>query len=156
LGTALLLWARHSGGYAMGLNAAAVMTAMVLTIYPAFVISRQLLLWRLRPILSTLRPTHERITNLEESEAIRSQADRSIVTPISPARRRILRIATVVALAATLGAMIARAIDVYEPNQSKLLTLYQANANLPGLLNVASIVAFGFLIVIFGRTSSRR
>jgi hypothetical protein len=51
--------------------------------------------------------------------------------------------------------MIARAIDVYEPNQSKLLTLYLANANFSGLLNIVMIVAFGFLFATFGRVSSK-
>jgi hypothetical protein len=51
--------------------------------------------------------------------------------------------------------MISRAIDMYEPSQSKLLTLYLANANLYGLLNIVTIVAFGFLIAIFGRNANR-
>jgi hypothetical protein len=73
---------------------------------------------------------------------------------ISPTRRRIVRNAGVVAIAATFGGMIAGAIDMYEPNQSKLLTLYLANANLYGLLNIVTIFAFGVLLVTFGRNSS--
>jgi hypothetical protein len=152
LGAAESLWAYRSGRYAAGLNAVGVMIAVILSIYPAFVISRQLLLRRLRPILATLRPTNERITNLEERQAIQASA-----APISPAQRKIVRIASAVAIAATLGAMIARSIDLYmyEPNQSKLLTLYLANANLYGLLNIVTIVPFAFLIATFGRNSSR-
>jgi hypothetical protein len=150
LGTALSLWAYRSGYYAAGLNGVSAMIAMILSIYPAFVISRQLLLRRLRPILATLPPTNERITSLEERQAIQA-----IAVPISPTRRRIVKIASVVAMAGTLGVMIARAIDMYEPNQSKLLTLYLANANLYGLLNIVTIVAVGFLFVTVGRNSSQ-
>jgi hypothetical protein len=147
-GTALSLWAHRSGYYAAGLNAVIAVIVMILSIYPAFVVSRQLLLHRLRPILAGLSPTNDRITNLEERQAIQA-----ISAPISPAQRRIVRIAGVVTMAATLGTMIARAIDTYEPNQSKLLALWLANANLYGLLNIATIVAFGFSIVTFGRNS---
>jgi hypothetical protein len=42
-------------------------------------------------------------------------------------------------MAGNLGVMLARAI--YEPKQSKLLTLYLANANLHGLLNIVTVVA---------------
>jgi hypothetical protein len=150
LATALPFWAYRSGYYAAGLNGVSAVIAMILSIYPAFVISRRLLLRRLRPILATLPPTNERITSLEESQAIQAI---TIAAPISPTRRRIVRIASVVAMAGSLGVMIARAIDMYEPNQSKLLTLYLANANLHGLLNIATVVAFGFLFVTFGRNS---
>jgi hypothetical protein len=51
--------------------------------------------------------------------------------------------------------MISRAVDIYEPNQSKLLTLYLANANFLGIVNIVTIFAFGFLIVTFGRKSSQ-
>jgi hypothetical protein len=152
LGTALPLWAYRSDYHPAGLNGVSAMIAMILSIYPAFVISRQLLLRRLRPILATLPPTNERITSLEVRQAMQAIAK---PISISPARRRIIRIASVVVIAGTFGGMIARAIDVYEPNQSKLLTLYLANANLYGLLNIAMIVAFGVLFVTFGCNSSQ-
>lgn len=152
LATVVSLWASRSGYSAVGLSGVVVAIAMIVSIYPAFVMSRQILLRRLRPILDALPPTNERITNLEERQAIRTKAS---ATPISPARRRIVRIASVVAMVATFGAMISRAIDVYEPSQPKLLALYLANANLYGLLNVVTIVAFGFLIAIFGRNTNR-
>ena len=155
LGTALWSWAYRSGHFGAGLgglSAVIAMVAMILSIYPAFVVSRQLLLRRLRPILATLSPTSERITNLEARQAIQANSP----TPMSPTRRRIVRVAGAVAMAAALGAMISRAFDAYEPNQSKLLTLYLANANLSGILNIATVVAFGFLFVTFGRNSSSR
>ena len=150
LGTALSLWAYRSGYHAAGLNGVSAMIAMILSIYPAFVISRQLLLRRLRPVLATLPPTNERITSLEVRQAMQA-----IAKPISPTRRRIVRLASVGAIACALAAMIARAIDMYEPNQSKLLALYLANTNLYGLLNIVMIVALGVLFVTFGRNSSQ-
>jgi hypothetical protein len=153
LGTALSLWAYRSGHYAPGLGGVSAVIAIMLAIYPALVISRHVLLHRLRPILATLPPTSERITSLEEREAIRAVA-KSAAT-ISPLRRRIVRIASLVAVAATLLGMIDRAMDIYQPNQSKLLTLYLANATLLGLLNIVTIVAFGFLFIVIGRNSSR-
>ena len=151
LGMALSLWAHRAGYYASGLDGVSAMLAMMLSIYPAFLLSRQLLLHRLRPILVTLPPMSERITSLEERQAIQATPP----VPISTTRRRIVQICGVIGVVATLGGMISRAIDVYEPNQSKLLTLYQENANVHGIVNIVTIVAFGFLFVIFGRKSSQ-
>jgi hypothetical protein len=150
LGTAVSLWAYRSGYSAAGLNGVIATIAVMVSIYPAFLISRQLLLRRLRPILATLPSTNERITSLEARQAIQA-----VAVPISPTRRRIVRIASLLVMVATPGIMIARAIDIYQPNQSKLLTLYLANANLSGLLNIATIVAFGFLFATFRRASSK-
>lgn len=147
-GTALSLWAHRSGYYTAGLSGVIAVIVTVLSIYPAFVISRQFLLRRLRPILAGLSPSNDRITNLEEQRAIRA-----ISAPLSPGRRRIAIIAGVVTMAATLGAMIVRAIDSYEPGQSKWLALWLANANFSGILNTATIVAFGFVIVNLVRNS---
>ncbi len=147
-GTALSLWAHRSGYFTAGLSGVIAAFAMIISLCSALVISRQLLLHRLRPILAGLSPTNDRITSLEERQAVQA-----ISAPISPTQRRIVRIAGVVTIAATLGAMIVRAIDTYEPNQSKLLALWLANANLLGLLNIATIVAFGFSVVTFGRNS---
>ena len=152
LGTALAFWAYRSGYYVPGLNGLSVIIAMLLSSYPAVAISRHVLLHRL---CVTLPPTNERITRLEERQAIQALAKAEPAATISPMRRRIVRIASIVAMAATVAGMIARAIDAYEPNQPKFLALYLANANLYGLLNIVTIVAFGFLLVTFGRSSSR-
>ncbi len=149
LGAALSLWMYRY--YRPGLVGIGAMISMMLSIYPAFVLSRQLLLRRLRPILATLPPTSERITSLEERQAIQAVSQ----APISPIRRRIVRVAAVVAMTAALGAMISRAIDMYEPTRSELLTLYLANTNLSGILNIVTIVAFGLVFVAFGRNSSQ-
>jgi hypothetical protein len=147
-GTALSLWAHRSGSYTAELSGVLAAIATILSVYPAFVISRQLLLRRLRPILAGLSPSSDRITNLEERRAIRA-----ISAPLSPGRRRIAIIAGVVTMAATLGAMIVRAIDTYQPDQPELLALWSANANLYGVFNIATIVAFGFAIVNLVRNS---
>jgi hypothetical protein len=151
LGMALSFWAYRAGYHASGMSGVSAMLSMLLSIYPAFLLSRQLLLHRLRPILATLPPTSERITRLEESQALQATPP----VPISATRRRIVQICGAIAVVSTIGAMISRAIDMYEPNQSKLLTLYLANANLFGLVNIVTIVAFGFLFVTFGRQSSQ-
>ncbi len=152
-GTAVAVWARGSGHFAPGLDGVIAMLAMTFSIYPAFVISRHVMLHRLRPVLATLAPTNERITSLEERQAI--QAIARTAAPISPLRRKIVRGAGAFTIAGTLGAMIARAVDMYDASQSKLLTLYLADANLSGLLNIVTIVAMGFLFVSFGRNSRR-
>jgi hypothetical protein len=149
LGVALSLWA-HRAGFS-GLDVVTAMIAMTLAIYPAFLLSRQLLLHRLRPILATLPPTSERITGLEERRAIQATPP----VPISATRRLIVKACGVVAVVGTLGGMISRAVDMYEPSQSKLLTLYLANANFLGIVNIVTIFAFGFLFVTFGRKSSQ-
>jgi hypothetical protein len=151
LGTAFWIWAYGRGYYGPGLVGISAMISIMLSIYPAFVLSRQLLLRRLRPILATLPLTSERITSLEERQAIQTVPP----APISPTRQTIVRVAAVVAMAAALGAMVSRAIDMYEPTQSELLTLYLANTNLSGILNIVTIVAFGFVFVTFGRNSSQ-
>ena len=151
LGMAFSLWASRAGYYASGLDGVRGMIAMMLSIYPAFLLSRQLLLHRLRPILAGLPPTNELITSLEERQAIQATPP----VPISTTRRGIVKICSVVAVVSTLGGMISRAIDMYEPNQSKLLTLYLANANSYGIVSIVTIVACGLLFVTFGHKSSQ-
>ena len=147
LGTALSLLAHRSGYYTAGLTGMIAVVAMILSIYPAFVISRSLLLHRLGPILAGSPRTSHRITALEERQAFQS-----IIVPISPTRRKIVSIASAVTIAATVGVIISRAVDIYEPNQPKLLALWLANANLQGLLSIVTIVAFVAVIVTFGRS----
>jgi hypothetical protein len=156
-GAALSLWSYRSGFHAPGLDGFIAMLAMVLSIYPAFfVISRQVLLRRLRPILATLPPTDERITSREEREAMEAIAKAEPAATLSPARRRIVTITGLLAIAGPLAGMISRAIDMHAANQSKLLTFYLANANFYGLLNIVTIVAMGFLSVNSQRNANRK
>lgn len=88
-----LLWAHRSGYHAPGLNGVLAVIVVTLSAYAAMLISRQLLLFRLRPILATLLPTNERITNLEERQA---WAHAAPAATLSPARRKVVRIACIV------------------------------------------------------------
>ncbi|MGZ3409716.1 MAG: hypothetical protein ACXU80_05095 [Xanthobacteraceae bacterium] len=146
LGAGSLLWAYRSG-YG-GLSSLVVTIVLIVSAYLALLISRQLLLSRLRPILSVLPPTNERITRVEESAAI---AKGSSAVIIGPARQRIAQIASVVGTVATVGLLISRAIDAQEANQSIWLAFFKANANSTGLFSIVAIVGFGFVFFSFGR-----
>ncbi len=147
-----LLLAHISGFQFRGVSVVLPMIMIVVSAYAAMLISRRLLLFRLRPTLDTLTPSNERITNLEERQAIAMAAT---TAKLSPARRRVIRIASAVAVAGTLGSMISRTVDAYEVNHSMLLALYDANANILGLLNVAAIVALAFAFRYYGRDENR-
>jgi hypothetical protein len=122
------------------------------SLYPALLISRQLLLFQLRPILAIFPRTNERITNLEARQAIGKAA---LPLTVSPTRRRVVRIACVVVWLATLGEAVSRTIDMYEINQSLLFALYDATVSFSGALNVMAIVGFVFVFATFGRDRSR-
>ena len=66
LGVVSFLWAASL----RGLSSILIMIVLTFSIFTAVLISRRLLLRRLRPILGTLPPTNERITNLESRQAI--------------------------------------------------------------------------------------
>jgi hypothetical protein len=152
LGTALSLWAQRFGYDVLGLLGLIVMIATVVSIYPAFVAGRYVLLQRLGPILTTLPPTKQRITALEERQALKA-AGAGQAAALSPARRRIVRIASLVAMVATFVVMISRAIDSYGADHLNFVTLYLANANPAGVLSTVVIVSMGSLLVIFARNS---
>jgi hypothetical protein len=150
LGAGSLLWVHRDQH--PGLSGVLAVIIVAISTYIAMLVSRQLLLFRLRPILAALPPTNERITNLEERQAIATAVP---AVTISPARRKVIRIASIVAVAGTLGLLISRTIDMYEVNHSVLLALYNANANFFGLLNVMAIVGLGCGILLYGHDESR-
>jgi F0F1-type ATP synthase membrane subunit c/vacuolar-type H+-ATPase subunit K len=150
LATGVSLWAYGSTYHY--LYSPLVIIAVILSAYAALFISRQLLLSRLRPILSALRRTNDRITHLEERQAL---AMGSYAVKISPTRRLVVRIASFVGAACALGILISRTIDMHAENQSMLDTFYNVNANFSGLLNVAIIIGFGIVFLSFGRDQSR-
>jgi hypothetical protein len=154
LGTALSLWANRSGYEVIGLLGLILMIAAIGSLYPAFLAGRHVLLRQLHPILITLPPTKERITAREERQALQAANARSLAT-MSPTRLRIVRIASLVTLAATVGGMISRAVDVYGADGLSFVTLYRANANLNGAIAMAVIVLMGSFLVVFGRDSRR-
>jgi hypothetical protein len=151
-GSASVLWAHRSGYNDWGLRGVLLIIVAMFSLYPALLISRQLLLFRLRPILTTLPCTNERITNLEARQAIGKAA---LTLTVSPTRRRVVRIACVVVWFATLGEAVSRTIDMYEINQSLSLALYDVTVSFSGALNVMAIVGFAFVFVTFGRDRSR-
>ena len=168
LGTALSLWARHSGYDVPGLFSLIVMVAMIASIYLASAAGRGVLVQRLRPILATLPPTNERITaatcssslslralTSEERQAMIEAAAARQPATLSPVRRRIARIGILISMFATLGAMISRANDVYGADHLNFVTLYLANANLSGAISTTLIFSMGFLFFVFGRNSPR-
>ena len=155
LGTALSLWARHSGYDVPGLFSLIVMVAMIASIYLASAAGRGVLVQRLRPILATLPPTNERITASEERQAMIEAAAARQPATLSPVRRRIARIGILISMFATLGAMISRANDVYGADHLNFVTLYLANANLSGAISTTLIFSMGFLFFVFGRNSPR-
>jgi hypothetical protein len=153
LGAGSLLLAYRAGYHGPGLSGVSVAAVVSFSIYAAFLMSRQLLLRRLRPVLAALTPTNERITSLEERRAI---AGAVRPTTLSPTRRRVLTIACAVGAVAALAVLISRTIDMHETNQSILHALYVANADLSGLLSVLAIVLFVVSFVTFGRHPSRK
>jgi hypothetical protein len=149
LGGGSLLWAYRSGYHDAGLTGILVALVVSFSIYPASLLSRRLLLRRLRPILDVLPPATERITS---SVAPQISAKSGHVATISPGRRTVLRIGYVILVAGSLGSLIARTIDMHAMDPSMLSALYNANANFSGLLNVATI---GLFISVLRREESR-
>jgi hypothetical protein len=76
-------------------------------------------------------------------------------TTLSPARRKVLRIACAVGAVAAIAVLISRTIDMHETNQSILHALCAANANFSGLLSVLAIVLFVVSFMTLGRDPSR-
>ena len=147
------------GAYRLGyhqpaLAGALTVITMLLSFVIALLVSRQLLRRRLRPILANLPKTQERLTNADARAAIRKL---QAATPISPMRRRVVKIASVVAGGAMFLSFFARAMDLQErhPDWSFAHALYIANVSFVGLANAAAIVAFAYLFWTFGRKPSR-
>ena len=94
--------------------------------------------------------TDERITSQVERQAKAAPA-----ATMSPARRRVVRIASLVAVVGNFGLLVSRTVDMYEINHAIWPALYNANANFSGLLNVVAIVGLGYAILYYGRDESR-
>jgi hypothetical protein len=140
LETCALLWASQYEQKVPGLSGALVTIVLIFSVYAAFVISRQYLLLQMRPILSALTPTNNRITNSEMQAAL---ANAGASSRLSPLRQRVLRIACIIGLVSSIGVLISRTIDVHTPAQSIWTTIYRANANSFGVIVVLAIVGFG-------------
>jgi hypothetical protein len=132
LGTGVFVWADHANLH--GFREVLLWIALMFSVYAGFLISRQVLLSRLRPILVGLPTTDERITMAE----IR-QATPPVV--LSPARRRVLRICLIMMPLIMIGLLISRALDMHEATHEPMLqTVYRANADLAGLCILLSLL----------------
>jgi hypothetical protein len=135
LGTSLFVLAGHSNLH--GVTEVLLWFALMFSLYAGFLISRQVLLSKLRPILAGLPTTDERITMAE----IRAEFGRA--TPpvvLSPARRRVLRICLILMPLLMIALLISRALDMREATHEPMRqTLYLANADLAGLLILLSL-----------------
>jgi hypothetical protein len=151
---ASVIGAYRSGYHQPALAGMLTVITMLLSFVIALLVSRQLLRRRLRPILANLPTTDERITKAEARDAIRKA---QAATPISPMRRRVVKIASVVAGGAMFFSLFARAMDLQErhPDWSLTHSLYVANVSFVGLTNAVAIVAFAYLFWTFGRKPSR-
>ena len=130
LGTSLFVLAGHSNLH--GVTEVLLWFALMFSLYAGFLISRQVLLSKPRPILAGLPTTDERITMAE----IR-QATPPVV--LSPARRRVLRICLILMPLLMIALLISRALDMHEATHEPMRqTLYLANADLAGLLILLS------------------
>jgi len=141
-GTAAL-WAAQSRSH--GIRDVLVAVSVIFSLYGALFISRRVLLSRLRPITAGLPTTDERIT----------RADMRTTTPavaLSPARLRILKVCFILMPFILASLLISRAVDMQqETHQPLLQALYDANANLGGLIIIFALGTFLFFGLLFIR-----
>ena len=119
--------------------------SILLALYGALFISRRVLLSRLRPIIGGLPTSDERIT----------KADMRSTTPpgvLSPTRMKILKVCFILMPFILVSLLISRAVDMHqEKHQPMLQAVYDANANLGGLIIVFALGTFLFFGLLFIR-----
>ena len=137
------LWAAQSPSH--GVRGVLVATSVVFSLYGALFISRRVLLSRLRPITAGLPTTDERIT----------RADFPTTAPpvvLSPTRLRILNVCFILMPFILASLLISRAVDMHqETHQPMRQALYDANANLGGLIIIFALGTFLFFGLLFIR-----
>jgi hypothetical protein len=141
-GTAAL-WAVQSPSH--GLRDVLIAIGVVVSLYGALFISRRVLLFRLRPITAGLQTTDERITRADM---------RSTIPPVvlSPTRLRILKVCLILMPFILVSLVISRAVDMHQETQQPMLqALYDANANLGGLIIIFALGTFLFFGLLFIR-----
>jgi hypothetical protein len=142
IGTAAL-WAAQPPSD--GIRHFLVATSIVLSLYGALFISRRVLLSRLRPITAGLPTSDERIT----------RADMRTTTPsvvLSPTRLRILKLCFILMPLILVSLLISRAADMHqETHEPMRQALYEANANLGGVIIVFGLGIFLFFGLLFIR-----
>jgi hypothetical protein len=141
--TTAALWAAQSPSH--GVRDVLIAISVVFSLYGALLISRRVLLSRLRPITAGLPTTDERITRAD----VRSTAPPVV---LSSARLRILKVCFILMPFILVSLLISRAVDMHqETNQTMLQTLYEANANLGGLIIIFALGIFLFFGLLFIR-----
>ena len=142
LGTAAL-WVAQSPSYSA--SNVLIGISVVFSLYGALFISRRVLLSRLQPIIAGLPTTDEQIT----------RADLRITTPpvvLSPTRMRILKACFIMMPFILVSLLLSRAVDMHqETHQPMLQAIYDANANLGGLIIALGLGTFLFFGLLFIR-----
>lgn len=140
---AAALWATQSSSD--GVRDVLVATSVVFSLYGALLASRRVLLSRLRPVIAGLPTTDEKITS----------ADMRNTTPavvLSPIRLRILKLCFILMPFILISLLISRAVDMrQETHQPMRQALYDANANLGGLIIIFALGTFLFFGLLFIR-----
>jgi hypothetical protein len=137
--TSVFLWANRFNLHAF--REVLALIAILFSIYLGLLISRQILLRRLRPILIGLPTTNERATIAEIREALPKAT-------LSPARRRVLRVCLIIMPIAMLGLLVSRAADMHDATHRPIIeALYLANANALGLVILFNLVWCGIVLV---------
>lgn len=140
---ATALWAIQSPSD--GVRDVLVATSVVFSLYGALLISRRVLLSRLRPIIAGLPTTDERITSAD-------MRNRTPAVVLSPTRLRILKVCFILMPFILLSLLVSRAVDMHqEAHQPMLQALYDANANLGGLIIIFVLGTFLFFGLLFIR-----
>jgi hypothetical protein len=145
-GAALWLWVQlHSSAWT-GLSA---IVTFPFLLYVGALFYRQILLRRLHPILARLPAANDQISNKHENEAI---AIALSATSISPTKRRILKICSLVGVSLFFGVMIVPTIETYQLGGVSMLAAFMhANAPFTGLLSLFAIVGLvGALAIACG------
>ena len=137
------LWAAQSPSHVV--RDVLIAISVVFSLYGALFISRRVLLSRLRPITAGLPTTEEQITKAD----VRSTAPPVV---LSSTRLRILKVCFILMPFILVSLLISRAVDMHqETNQTMLQTLYDANANLAGLIIIFALGTFLFFGLLFIR-----
>jgi hypothetical protein len=140
---AATLWAIQPLSHSVGDVLIAI--SVVISLYGALLISRRVLLSRLQPITAGLPITDEQIT-IAYIRATTPQVR------LSPTRLRILKVCFILMPFILLSLLFSRGVDMYqETHQPMLQALYEANANLGGLIIVCALGIFLFFGLMFIR-----
>jgi hypothetical protein len=143
LGTSVFVWADHSHFY--GFREVLLWIALMFSLYAAFLISRQVLLSKLRPILAGLPTTNERVTISEMREEIRRAKP---TLTLSPTRKKVLRICLIIMPLTMIALLISRAADMHEATHEPMLqALYLANADFGGLVILLTLYWIAFVLL---------